>query len=361
MKVLLTGSSGYIGVVLANRLLEGGHEVVGLDTDLFADCTFEGRVPETPRIDQDTRDLSDTAFLNHELASFDAVIHLAGLSNDPLGDYRPDLTFDINYRASLNLARMAKAAGVKRFLFASSCSNYGAAGDGFLTEASSFNPVTPYGRSKVLVEETVSLLADDSFSPTFLRAATAYGMSPRIRFDLVVNNLTAWAFTTGEVRLKSDGSPWRPLVHVDDLALAYAVALEAPRDQVHNRAFNVGATSENYQIRDIAAMVEAVVPNSRVSLAEDHHSDIRNYRVDCNMIARELRNFKPQWTCRRGIEQLYDAFFLTKLSVEDFEGERYKRIAHIQKLIRVGEIDEDLRPRRGPTKVATLVSVGGVR
>ena len=343
MRVLLTGHRGYIGAVLTPMLLERDHEVVGLDSDLFAACTFTGEMPDIPTIFKDSRDVTYEDLTVEHVRGFDAVIHLAGLSNDPLGDYKPELTGDINHIASVNLARIAKEAGVKRFVFASSCSNYGAAGDDFLGENSAFNPVTPYGESKVLVERDVAPMADDNFSPTFLRASTAYGLSPRIRFDLVVNNLTAWAYTTGEVHLKSDGSPWRPIVHVADIALAYIAVIEADRDAVHKEAFNVGTTTENYQIREIAEIVRDVVPGSQVGFASDAAPDKRNYRVDCNYIARKLHNFKPQWTCRRGVEQLFDAYKSVGLTLDEFEGEKFKRIAHVKKLIRDGEIDDDLR------------------
>lgn len=338
MKVLLTGHCGYIGAVLTPMLLDRGHTVVGMDSDLYRSCTFAGELARIPTIEKDIRDTEVD-----DVAGFDAIIHLAGLSNDPLGDYRPSLTEDVNFKASVRLAQLAKKAGVPRFLYASSCSNYGASGSDFLDESAAFNPVTPYGQSKVNVERAVAPMADGSFSPTFLRASTAYGLSPRIRFDLVVNNLTAWAFTTSQVYLKSDGSPWRPIVHVEDIASAYIAVLEADRDLIHNEAFNVGLTTENYQIREIAALVKEIVPNSQVEFAPDAGPDLRCYRVDCNYIARRLHGFKPQWTARRGIEQLYDAYYRTGITLEDFEGERFKRIAHIKKLIRDGEIDDDLR------------------
>ena len=338
MRILVTGHLGYIGTVLVPMLLERGHDVVGLDSDLFEDCTFTGAIADVPNIKKDVRDIEEP-----DLAGFEAVIHLAGLSNDPLGDYKPELTDAINYEASVRVARLAKDAGAQRFLFASSCSNYGASGDGFLTESASFNPVTPYGVSKVRVEHALHELADDSFSPTYLRASTAYGLSPRIRFDLVTNNLTAWAFTTGSVYLKSDGSPWRPIVHVEDIALSYIAALQAPRELVHNKAFNVGTTSENYQIREIAEIVRQVVPNCEIGFAPDAGPDKRCYRVDCNHIARTLHDFKPQWTARRGIEELYQAYKRVGLALEDFEGERFKRISHVQKLVAEGRLGSDLR------------------
>jgi len=338
MRVLVTGSRGYIGSVLVPMLLKENHEVVGMDTDYFMRCTFVSALPEVPTHAVDVRDLHESV-----LKGCEAVIHLAGLSNDPLGDYKPTLTEEINYRASVQLATMARRAGVQRFLFASSCSNYGAAGDDFLTEQSAFNPVTAYGLSKVMVERDLSKLADDRFSPVYLRASTAYGLSPRIRFDLVVNNLTAWAFTTGRVYLKSDGSPWRPIVHVEDICRAYIAALHAPRELVHNQAFNVGTTTENYQIREIAEIVKEIVPGCRVDHATDAGPDKRCYRVDCGFIARTLPGFKPQWTARRGIEQLYQAYKTVGLKLEDFEGPKFMRIAHIKKLVSEGLLDNELR------------------
>lgn len=340
MRVLVTGSMGYIGTVLVPMLLTEGHEVVGLDTDYYSRCTFVGITADTPNLSVDVRDVTAES-----LKGFDAIIHLAGLSNDPLGDYRPTLTEEINFKASVRIAKLAKEVGVQRFIFASSCSNYGASGDQFLTEDAAFNPVTPYGESKVRVELELRELADDSFCPVYLRASTAYGMSPRIRFDLVLNNLTAWAFTTGRVYLKSDGSPWRPIVHVEDICRAYVAALEAPREAVFNQAFNVGTTTENYQIREIADLVEAIVPGCKVEYAEDAGPDKRCYRVDCNKIARVLHGFKPQWTALRGVEQLYQAYKSVGLTLEDFEGPRFMRIAHVKKLIGDGLLDENLRWR----------------
>ncbi len=338
MKVIVTGSNGYIGTILVPMLTDKGHEVVGLDTDLYECCTFSGTIPEIEIIRKDVRDIQ-----KEDIEGFDAVIHLAGLSNDPLGDYRPELTKEINDSASVNLAQKAKSAGVKRFLFASSCSNYGAGGNDFLTEDAPFNPVTPYGISKVRVEKALSMIADKNFSPTYIRASTAYGVSPRLRFDLVTNNLTAWAYTTGRVYLKSDGTPWRPIVHIEDISRAYIAALHAPRDQVHNEAFNIGTTTENYQIKEIAAAVKDIVPGCKIEYAPDSGPDSRCYRVDCNKIAYKLHEFKPQWTVHRGIEELYEAYKNVGLALEEFEGPKYKRIAHVKQLIEEGQLDENLR------------------
>jgi nucleoside-diphosphate-sugar epimerase len=340
MRVLVTGSMGYIGAMLVPMLLKEGHDVVGMDTDYFSHCTFTGALTDVPTLKMDVRDASAAA-----VQGLDAIIHLGGLSNDPLGDYKPTLTEDINFKASVRLAQLAKQAGVQRFLFASSCSNYGAAGDQFLTEEAAFNPVTPYGVSKVRVEQELRKLADESFTPVYLRASTAYGLSPRIRFDLVVNNLTAWAFTTGRVYLKSDGTPWRPIVHVEDICRAYIAALHAPCETVHDQAFNVGTTTENYQIRELAQTVQEIVPSCRVDFAPDAGPDKRCYRVDCNKIARVLHGFKPQWTARRGVEQLYQVYKSIGLKLEDFEGPRFMRIAHVKKLVSEGLLDENLRWR----------------
>ncbi len=338
MRVLVTGDRGYIGTVLVPMLQARGHEVVGLDTDLFEDCTF-GDAPATwPSLRKDVRDVEAA-----DLEGFDAVLHLAGLSNDPLGYYKPDLTYEINYLASVRLAELAKQVGVGRFIFSSSCSNYGAAGEDFIDEAGELNPVTPYGESKVMVEHAVSRMADSSFSPTFLRNATAYGFSPRLRFDLVLNNLVAWAYTTGLVYLKSDGTPWRPIVHIEDISRAFIAVLEAPRDVVHNNVFNVGQTSENYQIRELAQIVVDVVPDSRLEFAADAGPDKRNYRVRCDKIREVLPDFQPRWTARKGAEELLEKYRHYGLELEEFEGPRYKRISHILHLIESGRLSGDLR------------------
>jgi nucleoside-diphosphate-sugar epimerase len=338
MRVLVTGHQGYIGTVLVPMLLAAGYEVVGLDSDLFQQCTFGGPPPEVPTITKDIRDVEVS-----DCEGFDAVLHLAGLSNDPLGDLDPNLTFEINTRASIHLARLAKRAGVRRFVFSSSCSTYGAAGDMPIDEAGALRPVTPYGQSKVLVEQEVALLADDHFSPTFLRNATAYGVSPRLRFDLVLNNLVAWAFTTRLVYLKSDGMPWRPIVHIEDISRAFLAVLEAPWEVVHNAVFNVGRSEENYQIRELAEIVRETVPGTRIEYAPDAGPDKRCYRVNFRKVEQALPAFKPQWNARLGAQQLHDAYQRIGLRVEDFEGPKYKRIAHIQHLIQAGLMTAELR------------------
>jgi nucleoside-diphosphate-sugar epimerase len=339
-RILVTGHRGYIGTVLVPMLLARGHEIVGSDIDIFAECTYALDLPAVPDLGKDIRDIGSA-----DLRGFDAVVHLAGLSNDPLGNYRTELTDEINHRAAAALATAARKAGVRRFVFASSCSNYGAAGSDFLTEQAAFNPVTPYGRSKIDAERAIARLADESFCPTYLRASTVYGMSPRIRFDLVLNNLIAWAYTTGVVYLKSDGTAWRPVVHVEDVARAFVAVLEAPAEAVWNEAFNVGQTTENYQVRELAEIVREVVPGCHIEYAADASADRRSYRVDCDKIATRLHGFKPQWTARRGADELYRAFREHGLAQGEFEGPRYSRVAHIMSLVRNGKLGEDLRRR----------------
>lgn len=351
MRVLVTGHNGYIGSVLAPMVQAAGHDVVGLDTYLFEGCTFGAEGPALPSLRLDLRDVTVD-----DLKGFDAVIHLAALSNDPLGNVNPQCTYDINHLASVRLARLAKQAGVERFLFASSCSLYGVAGDALLTEEAAFNPITPYGESKVRVERDVRPLADDHFSPTFLRNATAYGVSARLRADVVVNNLVGFAFTTGQVLIQSDGTPWRPLVHVEDIGRAFLAVLNAPRPLVHNQAFNVGRTEENFRVRDLAELVRQVVPGSTVEYAEGGGPDPRCYRVDCSKIERTLPAFRPEWTVRRGMEQLHEAFGRYGLTREAFLGDRYFRIKQILRLQGEGRLDSALRWTVAPRPAAVVAT-----
>ena len=339
MRILVTGDKGYIGTILTPMLVAEGHDVIGLDSDLYQRCTFGEGMPKTESIRKDLRDVDAD-----DLEGFDAIMHLAALSNDPLGNLNPNLTYDINYRASVRLARLAKQAGVPRYIFSSSCSTYGAAlGEQMLTEEAEFNPVTPYGESKVLVEKEVSQLADEKFSPTFLRNATAYGVSPRLRFDIVLNNLVAWAFATGKVLIKSDGTPWRPIIHIEDISRAFIATLHAPREVVHNEAFNVGRNDQNYRIRELAELVRDTVPGCEIDYAPDAGPDKRTYRVDFSKIAEKLPQFQPQWDARKGAQQLYEVYKECGLKLEEFEGPKYKRIDHIKQLLSNGLLDSSLR------------------
>jgi nucleoside-diphosphate-sugar epimerase len=338
MRVLVTGHLGYIGVEMVSVLTSAGHDVVGLDTGLFNECDFVSPPDEIETLSVDLRDVTPA-----HLAGFEAVAHLGALSNDPLGDLDSQLTFDINLHASVRLAQAAKESGVQRFLFSSSCSLYGAGGDQELDETAAFFPQTPYGESKVRVEQEVSKLASADFSPVYLRNATAYGVSRRLRADIVVNNLVGHAVTTGKVLLQSDGTPWRPLVHIRDIIAAFQACLDGPIEAIHNQAFNVGRVGENYRIREVAELVRDVVPNCEIAFAPGASADTRNYRVDFSKIARDLPDYRPEWTLRAGVEELYTAYRDAHLSESDWKGPRYYRLPTVRGLQERGVLDAELR------------------
>lgn len=333
MRVLVSGASGYIGAVMVPYLAAAGHDVSTLDLGLYGSGSFGDGVPLPDKRDIRTATIAD-------VERFDAVVHLAALSNDPLGDLNPELTYDINHRATVEFARLAKEAGVERFLFASSCSLYGAAGSSAVDESARFAPVTPYGRAKVLVEQDLHKLADETFSPTYLRNATVYGMSPSLRLDVVVNNLSAWAVATGRIVLLSDGTPWRPQVHVRDACSAFLSALEAPRDLVHDEAFNVGRSGENYQIRDIAEIVGDAVPGAELQIPDAAGPDTRSYQVDFSKIESVLAGYTPEWTVRSGVEEVVGAFIDAGMTEADFG--RYTRLATIEAEIDRGQLTSAL-------------------
>jgi nucleoside-diphosphate-sugar epimerase len=339
MRVLVTGHNGYIGSVMVPILQAAGHEVVGLDSFFFEDCSLLDDGHQVPALRKDIRDIQPS-----DLEGFDAIAHLAALCNDPLGDLHPDWTSDINHKASVQLAINARAAGVARFLYASSCSMYGAAGgDEVLNEDAPLRPLTPYAVSKVRTEEDVSKLADRSFSPVFMRNATAYGLSPRLRADVVLNNLVCWAHTTGRIRIMSDGTPWRPIVHVQDIARAFAAVLAAPREVIHDQAFNVGANGENYQVRELAEIVRKTVPGCTIEYAADAGPDPRSYRVDFGKLNRGFPDFRPHWNASFGAKDLYAALLEANITFADFQGRKYIRLAQIKHLLGQGLLDDTLR------------------
>ena len=337
MRILVTGHKGYVGTTMVSKLLDQGYDIIGLDNDLYNEKNSENLI-HVPYLKKDIRDIESS-----DLRGFDGVIHLAALSNDPLGNFNPKLTYSINYYASYKLAKLAKKVGVQRFLYASSCSVYGAANGDMMSEESKTNPVTPYAISKVRSEKSISKLATQKFSPTFMNPATAYGASRMIRSDLVLNNLVGWAYITGKIWMKSDGTPWRPLVHIEDFSRAFIAVLNASRDLVHNQIFNVGTTEENYQMRELAEIVEEIVPGSRIEYAKNAGPDNRNYRADCSKLAKTLQEFKPKWNARLGAKQLYDEIKKSGLTtIEEFEGPPYNRIAQIKQYISTGRLDSTL-------------------
>ena len=340
MRVLLTGHKGYIGVVAAPMLSAAGHDVIGLDSGLFDGCDFGVAAPDIPEIAKDLRDVSGS-----DLRGVDAVVHLAALSNDPVGSLNSRITYDINHEGSIRLARLAKEAGVQRFVFSSSCSIYGSAGDEMLDETATFNPMTPYAETKVLLERDLGRLADDAFSPTYMRNATAYGASSRLRLDIVLNDFVAAAVTDGRILIKSDGTPWRPIVHIEDIVGAVIAALDAPRDVVHDQAFNVGRTEENYRVSELAEIVAATVPGCTIEYAPGGGPDKRCYRVSFEKIEKSLPAFQPMWTAARGARQLYDAYRHEGLTAEDVRSGRYTRLARISALIESERLDATLRWR----------------
>ncbi|MEO7980313.1 MAG: SDR family oxidoreductase [Sporichthyaceae bacterium] len=352
MKILVAGHRGYIGAVLVPFLRAAGHEVEGLDSGLYEGCDFKGGPGAADERPRDIRVVQPP-----ELEGYDAVVCLAALSNDPLGHLNRASTFSINLHGTVHLARAAKAASVPRFVFASSCSLYGAAGSTAVAEDAPMNPVTPYGETKALAEGQLSSLADDEFSPTYLRNATAYGASPRLRLDIVLNNLTGIAVTTGRVKLESDGTPWRPLVHVEDISRACAAVLEAPREVVHDEAFNVGRSEDNVRIFDIAELVSAAVPGSSVQLAKDAGPDLRSYQVDFAKLSDTFADLRLGWTVQAGVDELVTAYHDHGLTLEEFMSSRFTRLRRIKELLTAGFVDELLH-RQTDLDFATLVHSG---
>ena len=343
MRVLVTGNNGYIGTVMTQMLLSEGFKVTGLDNDffegsIFGDASVTGGIAPISYLRKDLRDVTLS-----DLKDVDAIFHLCALSNDPLGNFNPAITYEINHEGSVRLAKLAKEMGIQRFVFSSSCSVYGASKEDIVSEESEVNPITPYAISKVLAEKSISKLADSDFCPTFLRSSTAYGLSPMLRFDLVVNNFVAWAFTKGKVLLKSDGTAWRPFAHIQDISHAFLSVLKSPLDAVYNQVFNVGKNEENYRIKDVAEIVKNIVPNSEITYVDGAEPDKRSYRVEFNKISQTLTEFKPKWNVSLGAKQLYDAYKKVDLLVEDFEGPKYRRISNLEKKVKSGIFNKNFR------------------
>lgn len=337
MRVLLTGHEGYIGTLMVPALSAAGHDVVGLDTGLFRDCVLGPEPYPSPGLDLDVRDVTA-----EHVAGFDAVVHLAALSNDSLGNLEPSITFEINVDATLQLARVARDAGVTRFLFSSSCSIYGASGeDDLVAEDARMQPLTPYAESKVRVEDGLHELADANFSPVYLRNATAYGWSPRLRLDLVVNDLVASGLLTGDVRVLSDGTPWRPVVHAEDIAGAFVAALAAPRDTVHDRAFNVGFSAENHRVADLARIVAEALGHCRVTIAGETGPDLRSYRVDFSRLASAFPHLQQRWDASGGAADLASRF--REFALTNADRPRFERLQRLAELRDFGRLSPSLR------------------
>ena len=338
-KVLITGHQGYIGSVMAPMIQSAGYEVSGIDTTYYGDdCIFIPELSNIKCINKDIRDVTQ-----RDLEGFDALIHLAALSNDPLSNLKSQWTYEINHKASVRLAKLSKKAGIKRFIFSSSCSMHGSVSGGKVYEDTPVHPLTPYGESKILAETEISRLADSNFSPTFLRNGTVYRVSPKLRLDIVLNNLVGGAVTTGKVVLYTDGTPWRPLIHVEDVSNAFLLILQAPIEIIHNQIFHVGFNEENYQIKDLADIVQSTVPNCTIEFSQDHDGDQRTYIADFSKIKRDIPNFKPKWDARAGAEQLYRAYQKSEMSFDHFMSNKFLRLKQIDQLIKTNLLDNTLR------------------
>lgn len=342
-KIIVTGHNGYIGAVLAPLLVEKGYEVVGIDTSYYDEACelFAPGFKDIKQIKKDVREIEEK-----DIDKAYAVCHLSALSNDPIGALDKELTYDINYKASLRLAELSKKVGVEKFIFSSSCSMYGKSGDDILTEEAVFSPVTAYAESKVLSEKFIKPLGSKDFSVTFLRNSTAYGISPKLRIDLVVNNLVGWALTTGNIKIMSDGTPWRPLIHVEDIAQAFLAVIEASKETISGESFNVGTNSENYQVKDIAFLVKEVMPECNVIITGENGMDSRSYKVDFSKIKRKMPHFKPKWGLKKGIEQICDYYKRYGMDSDKFNGKCFIRLKQIKYLLDSHKLDSRLYWRK---------------